>query len=415
MGVLKMKKAIGVVAGGGNVATWQKGLQGILEVAHREDRKVIVFSDGFTGINEGRFYLVNPGDIDENLPGIFSGSSRDALDVEKARDLKNRLKKEDLELIGIIGMCGDDHLKQLYIAQTHLDIPVMGWPKTMDNDLSKTLCTMGYITAASNAAEAARRGALAGYNYNRAHIITYFGRYTDWVVAAAGLWGFADIVVGCELEIFDPHTICTKLVQTGDRDSTEQVITVGYSLDYIIEETRKACKNNKERYGKYFAVVVVAEAGKIYGLADHIDRSDLDSHGHPKLNPENLYLSLRKAFKKAEIDVSGQAITYNELRFAPAAELDAELSKQAGIEAANALLSGEAGKCVVLSHDGSKFHFGLEPLPEVYKRRCLRPEGWMDYANLTVNPDLEKLYNCILGPVGKREEYLYKRLEEKQV
>jgi len=411
------QKVYGVVFGGGNVATWLRALEGGLE-ALPSDHKLMVFSDGFTGLNEGRFYIIDDKtQFDPELPGTFSGTSRDNVDESKIRAVRDKLIVGGFELEGIIGCCGNDHLKVLADTGSILDLPVIGWPKTMDNDLSGTLCTLGFPTAAHEAAQATQRAALAAYNFNRVHILTYFGRDTDWVVSAAALWGFSDVVIGTEIKAEDKHTM-RRRVDVFDNDTEKRTVseTVGYKFDYILERTREAIKRNRSLYGKGFAVVSAAEAGKIYGIENHVDKEDLDKHGHPKFNPETLMLALRKAYKSNGIDAAGEAVTYDHCRFRPATRLDAEVSRLAGIEAVRALITGKNVVCVVITNitDGTPT-FDLKPLPEVYRQRFLRPEGFMDYNNLAVNPALEQHFECLFGPVGQRYDRMYKKIAERQV
>jgi ATP-dependent phosphofructokinase / diphosphate-dependent phosphofructokinase len=388
-----IKPTIALAFGGGHVAPWQAAALGAYNRAREAGYEVIAFNGGFKGGNEGSYFVVSPEHLDRTRAGIPYGSSRAEVDPRKVADNLVKIKRDGYDVKGVIGLCGDDHLKQTNRLQTEEGIPVMGWPKTMDNDLSHTYFTLGYHTTAMNAARAVRQGINGAITNGRIHIITMFGRDTDWVVAAAGGFGGASITVGGELE-------------------SNQTYVTKYRLDYIIDLANQEFKENESRYGRPFAVVAVGESAAIEGLASHVDLGQVDDHGHPKIKPEKLALALGNAFKEAGIkDVSTDTLTYDTLRNCAPSQLDMELGEEAGAMCAEKLIEGESGQSVVTVRDpDSKRGVRLDtaPLDKVFVQRFLRPEGFMDYDRLKVDPRFIDYYEPVLGKATTIEDLIPK-------
>lgn len=137
-----------------------------------------------------------------------------------------------LKLDGLIMIGGDGTLK---IANSlyKKGLPIVGVPKTIDNDLSGTVITFGFDTAVSIVTEALDRLHSTAESHERTMVVETMGRYAGWIALNAGLSGGADIIL---------------------------IPEIPFSLDAV-------CKKVKKRYRerKKFCIVVAAEGARLKG------------------------------------------------------------------------------------------------------------------------------------------------------
>lgn len=387
-----MKDYIAILTGGGYVPCFHSAMLGITETAEKNGLGVIGFKDGFKGANSGAYYVLTSKFIKEyaDRGGSVIGSSREKSNPKMVKEVLARFREKGMNIKGIIGMAGDDHLGQLHRLYSEEKIPVVGWPKTMDNDLSETYHTLGYLTAAMNAAKSIRQAQDGAWTGSRVHIVTMFGRDTDWVVAAAGAWGAADLIVGGE-------------------SGTARI----YDIKEIYEKAKAAVERNQKQYGRKFAVIAVAEGASITGIESHIDESAKDIHGNPKLVPQKLALAIQAGFKKLDekMATSIDSLTYDTLRNCQPIESDKIRAHQAGAMCAEKVIAGEFDVCVVIE-EGAKGTMKTMPLAKVAVKRFMAPLGFMDYENMQPTQAFIDYYTPLFGKPLKREEVLFKKPEE---
>jgi 6-phosphofructokinase 1 len=109
-------------------------------------------------------------------------------------------------------------------------IPVVGVPKTIDNDLSHTVVTFGFDTAVQRATEAVDCLHSTAEAHERVMILEVMGRYAGWIALNSGVAGTADVILIPEIP-FDVEKVCRKIKE-------------------------------RELRGRHFAIVVVAEGAK---------------------------------------------------------------------------------------------------------------------------------------------------------
>jgi len=160
--------------------------------------------------------------------------------------VKENLKKFDIDVLVAIG--GDDTLS-VANALCEMQIPCVGIPKTIDNDLSGTDYTFGFDTAVSIATDAIDRLHTTAESHQRVMVIELMGRHTGWIAVFAGLAGGADCIL---------------------------IPEVPFSIKDVIDSI-----NRRKSRGKNFSIVVVAEGAKPEETDDYITQSDrVDDFGH---------------------------------------------------------------------------------------------------------------------------------------
>ncbi len=231
--------------------------------------------------------------------------------LQEARDNFAKLKLHALVCIG-----GDGSLT---IAQQLFEsgVPVVGVPKTIDNDLQATLMTFGFETAVSCAVDALDRLHSTGESHNRVMVLEVMGRYTGWIAGYAGLAGGADVILIPEIE-FEHEAVCRKV-------------------------------RRREGEGKRFTIVIVAEGARVKGgdfvtldaaVADREAR--LGGVGHLVAGEIE-----KRTGKETRCVVLGHL-----QRGGPPTQWDRQLCTRFGVFAVQMILDGSYGMMVALTAEG---------------------------------------------------------------
>ncbi|WP_255952029.1 6-phosphofructokinase [Streptomyces odontomachi] len=243
---------IGVLTAGGDCPGLNAVIRSVVHraVTHYGD-EVIGFEDGYAGLLESRYRRLDLDAVSGILArgGTVLGSSRLARDrfraaCENARQLATEIGFDVLIPIGGEGT--------LTAARMLADagLPVVGVPKTIDNDISSTDRTFGFDTAVGVATEAMDRLKTTAESHQRVMVVEVMGRHAGWIALESGMAGGA-------------HGICLPERPFHPDDLVKMV---------------------EERFarGKKFAVVCVAEgAHPVDGTMDY-RRGEIDQYGHER-------------------------------------------------------------------------------------------------------------------------------------
>jgi len=355
-----MAKTVAVLTGGGHAAGLNAGIAGVIQRAKEKGWKIYGALDGWQGVVENKY--VDLTDCDPmsivNKGGSILGSSRVRPEPQQVVD---SMKKNRIDALVALG--GEDTLGALWSVYREFKSPVVGWPKTMDNDLSETYFTIGYPTAVTVASCAVAKSFDTACTHGRVVIAVLFGRYTDWVAAGAGAFGSADFVVPAEKSC---------------------------SLDDICGKIEEIFSEREKTFGKGFAVIVVAEGASISGLESHVrqQEKELDQYGHVKLDPNLLASYLSSAIKQSTKKIFGKPIgtapivfTY-ELRNGHPVWVDMEFGYKLGIKCVDMIEEGEIGKVAVIQKEGEELKIGSSSLEKAVKVRKMEGTGFFDYDSL---------------------------------
>jgi ATP-dependent phosphofructokinase / diphosphate-dependent phosphofructokinase len=244
---------IGVLTGGGDCP----GLNAVIRAVVRKSisefgDEVVGFRDGWRGLLEDRPQPLTLESTIGILPrgGTILGSSRTN---PYKRDDGSRVVAQTLthhEVDGLIAIGGDDTLG--VAARLHTEgVPVIGVPKTIDNDLGATDTTFGFDTALHVASEAIDRLHTTAESHNRILVVEVMGRHAGWIALYAGLAGGADVILIPEIP-FDIEEVCEMIRRRHSRS-------------------------------RYFSIVVVAEGATPKAGTLSVRRRELDEFGHPRL------------------------------------------------------------------------------------------------------------------------------------
>ena len=136
-------------------------------------------------------------------------------------------------LDALVAIGGEDTLGVAARLHREHAFPVVGVPKTIDNDLSGTDYTFGFDTAVTIATEAIDRLHTTAESHNRVMVVEVMGRHTGWIAVMSGIAGGADVILIPE----QPMTVedaCEELVKRheGGKDFSIVVVSEGYELTY---------------------------------------------------------------------------------------------------------------------------------------------------------------------------------------
>ena len=231
---MQTKKRIGLLTGGGDCPGLNAAIRAVTKYAIDLGYEVIGFADGLEGLMNGQYQILDKlktsGIIDKG--GTILGSSGvPPSEVEKrSAEIFKNFENLGLEVVVIIG--GNTTLSIANMLSKK-GLPVVGIPKTIDNDVKETDFTIGFQTAVQIATDALDRLRSTAESHHRVMILEVMGRDTGWIATYAGMANGADAILIPEVPV-DIDKLCQML------------------------------RGRSER-GKRFSVVVTAEGTKLPG------------------------------------------------------------------------------------------------------------------------------------------------------
>src|SRR3954465_5524208 len=241
-----MSKKIGVVTGGGDCPGLNAVIRSVAKAAAQRGWEAIGIVGGYDGLlPPGNFRTLDYKAIDGLLVRggtILGTANRGQFTAKVGHGEERRIPTELLdgvkrgmaqaELSALVTIGGDGSLS---IAQQFHEygIPIIGVPKTIDNDLEGTLWTFGFDSAVACATDAIDRLHTTAESHRRVMILEVMGRYAGWIAIFAGVAGGADVILIPEIP-FTFESVCKKIQE-------------------------------RETAGKHFTIVVVAEGARAVG------------------------------------------------------------------------------------------------------------------------------------------------------
>jgi 6-phosphofructokinase 1 len=241
---------IGVLTGGGDCPGLNAAIRAIVRrgIDHH-GHALVGFHDGWRGPIEGAHQELTLESIRGILPrgGTILGTSRtNPFGREGGAEAVRRTLAE-LEVDGLIAIGGEDTLGAA--ARLHDDhaVPVIGVPKTIDNDLGATDRTFGFDTAVHVATEAIDRLHTTAESHNRILVVEVMGRHAGWIALHAGLAGGADAILVPERP-FDVAEVCRLIERRHDRGRSFSIVVVAEGA-IPLEGTMEAMAGTVDEFG----------------------------------------------------------------------------------------------------------------------------------------------------------------------
>jgi phosphofructokinase-like protein len=230
-----VSKRVGVFTGGGDCPGLNAVIRAVTRRSLARGYEVTGIRAGWRGLVEGLFQPLGPREISGILPrgGTILGTSR--TNPFKSKDglerLRENFKTQGFDALVAIG--GEDTLGVAARLHEEEALPVVGVPKTIDNDLSATDYTFGFDTAVWIATEAIDRLHTTAESHNRVMVVEVMGRHTGWIAVMSGIAGGADVILIPEQPI-TVEEACEDLRRRHERgkDFSIVVVSEGYELTY---------------------------------------------------------------------------------------------------------------------------------------------------------------------------------------
>jgi 6-phosphofructokinase 1 len=131
-------------------------------------------------------------------------------------------KRLDLDALIV---CGGDGSQRIAFELFSMGMPLVGIPKTIDNDLGETDLAFGFETALEMATDAVDRLHTTGESHGRVMLVEVMGRHAGWIALLAGIAGGADVILIPEIP-FHPEKIASKIVQREAQGRKFSIIVV---------------------------------------------------------------------------------------------------------------------------------------------------------------------------------------------
>ncbi len=311
-----MIKRIGVLTGGGDVPGLNAAIRAVVRRAESKQFEVVGVRDGWRGLIDDDTLALSRDAVSGILPkgGTMLGTSR--TNPLKAKDgmarIKATLARHRIDALVAIG--GDDTLGAA--ARLSRDgIPVVGVPKTMDNDVRGTDVTIGFDTAVNTVMEALDRLHTTADAHHRIMVVEVMGRDAGWVATVAGLAGGADVVL---------------------------IPEVPFDLDEVCATLRK-----RRASGRQFSIVVAAEGVTLKDTKGQVvQNTEVDAFGHARLGGIGTLLA-GEIERRMELETRATSLGHVQRGGAPTA-FDRVLATRFGIAAVDELANGRTGVMVAL-------------------------------------------------------------------
>ena len=230
-----------MLTGGGDCPGLNAVIRAVTRRSLTRGHDVVGVRDGWRGLVDGRFTELGPREISGILPrgGTILGTTR--TNPYKTDDGVERVLAnfESAGLTALVAIGGEDTLGVAAKLHAEQALPVVGVPKTIDNDLSATDYTFGFDTAVWIATEAIDRLHTTAESHNRVMVVEVMGRHTGWIAVMSGIAGGADVILIPEQPI-TVEDACEELKRRHERgkDFSIVVVSEGYELTYASGETR---------------------------------------------------------------------------------------------------------------------------------------------------------------------------------
>lgn len=307
---------IGVLTGGGDCPGLNAVIRAIVRKGVDHYGHVIVgFRDGWKGPLEGNAQELGI----ENTRGILHrggtilGTSRtNPFKVERGVErISATLEAHRIDCLIPIG--GEDTLGVAEKLSAE-GIPVVGVPKTIDNDLSGTDYTFGFDTAVNIATEAIDRLHTTAESHHRVIVVEVMGRHAGWIAVYSGIAGGADIVLIPER---------------------------AFDIDQVAGSIRK-----RHSRGRTFSIVVVAEGASPLEGQLETQTNEVDAFGHPRLGGIGNTLA-KELEKRTGFETRATILGHIQRGGTPTA-FDRVLATRFGVAAIDAAHEGRHGSMVAL-------------------------------------------------------------------
>ncbi len=311
-----MDKTIGILTGDGDCPGINAAIRAIVRKSINIGNRVIGFRKSWKGILEKDLFPLDINSVSDisGKGGTILGSSRtNPFKYEEgAKKVLSHLRELKIDVLITIGS-----IDTLMVAERLYErgCPVIGVPKTIDNDLPASDQNLGFDTAVSTVTDAIDRLQSTAESHDRVIIMEVMGRYTGWIATYAGIAGGADCILIPE-KPFSIEDVCTLI-------------------------------RRRHQRGKDFSIIVVAEGARPQEVKHFLVKTNrVDEFGHKQLGGIGNFIA--EEIEKLTGFESRVTILGHVQRGGTPTAFDRVLATRLGVKAAEVADAGEFGKMVSL-------------------------------------------------------------------
>ena len=219
------KRRIGILTSGGDCPGLNAVLYGTVHAASARDWEIVGFHDGFEGmLPPARYTMLDLARTEQIMPlggtilgttnkGHFiskvGGGRRSRISAETLATTRKLLESLDIEGLIIVGGDGSQNTA---LQLSEAGIPVVGVPKTIDNDLEATATTFGFDSAVACVTDSLDRLHPTTASHKRVMVVEVMGRHAGWIALHGGFAGGAHVILIPEIP-FDFEKIAAAILQ----------------------------------------------------------------------------------------------------------------------------------------------------------------------------------------------------------
>jgi 6-phosphofructokinase 1 len=309
---------VGVLTGGGDCPGLNAVIRAVARRSFVRGHEVVGVREGWRGLVDGKLEPLGNREINGLLPrgGTILGTSRtNPYKIDGVEQVLETFAANGLDALVAIG--GEDTLGVATRLHAEHDFPVVGVPKTIDNDLSATDYTFGFDTAVFICTEAIDRLHTTAESHNRVMVVEVMGRHTGWIAVMSGIAGGADMIL-----------------------IPEQPVSI-----------EDACKEIQRRHarGKDFSIVVVSEGYELGG--DQDGGAEVDEFGHIRLSERGVGARLAQEIEQRTGFETRVTVLGHVQRGGSPTPRDRILATRYGLKAADLVQEGRFGRMAALHGD----------------------------------------------------------------
>jgi ATP-dependent phosphofructokinase / diphosphate-dependent phosphofructokinase len=307
---------VGILTGGGDCPGLNAVIRAVVRKGIREHgHSLLGFRHGWAGVMAGQTIELTLDNTSGILPrgGTMLGTSRTNPYKEEggAERVKATLAAEGVDALIAVG--GEDTLG--VARRLHEEgVPVVGVPKTIDNDLAATDFTFGFQTAVQIATDAIDRLHTTAESHNRVMVVEVMGRHAGWIACYSGMAGGADAILVPERP-FDVDEVCERI-------------------------------RRRHRSGRTFSIIVVAEGAVPKDGSAPRGEKQTDAFGHVRLG--GIAVELEGQIEARTGYESRMTILGHVQRGGTPTAYDRVLATRFGVGAVDAVTDGDYGRMVAL-------------------------------------------------------------------
>jgi phosphofructokinase-like protein len=336
-------KRLGILTGGGDCPGLNAAIRAVTGRSIDRGWEVVGVPNGWKGLVEGTTQELGRQRISGILPRggtILGTSGTNPYKLDGGAD-KVVANFGGLGLDALVAIGGEGTLGVAARLHEEHELPVVGVPKTIDNDVSATDYTIGFDTAVAICTEAIDRLHTTAESHNRVMVVEVMGRHTGWIAVHSGIAGGADVILIPE-QPMPIDDVCSLL-------------------------------DRRHRGGKDFSIVVVSEGYELEGLENE---AELDQFGHVRLGLRAVGDRLaREIEERTGFETRVTVLGHVQRGGSPTAR-DRVLATRFGLKAADLAHEGRFGRMAALRGD----EIVDASLAEATAELKTVPPGWYEVA-----------------------------------